>query len=125
MSRVLVDTSIWVDHLRNKDTHLISLLEQNEVLMHPMIRGELACGYLHNRDQILGLFKDLPQVTQATYDEALFCLETHSLMGKGIGFVDLHLLASVLLTKNTLLWTRDRRLHKLALSLSVRMVFPH
>ncbi len=125
MSRVLVDTSVWVGHLRKKEPHLVALLEQNQVLMHPMIRGELACGYLHNRDQILGLFKDLPQATQATDDEALYCLEAHSLMGKGIGFVDLHLLASVLLTKKTLLWTRDRRLHKLALSLNVCMVSPH
>jgi predicted nucleic acid-binding protein len=119
MARVLVDTSVWVDHLRAKDEHLIHLLKQNQVLMHPMIRGELACGCLHNRDQILNLLKNLPQVSEATHDEALYCLEKHNLMGKGIGFIDLHLLASTFLAKNALLWTRDRRLHKLALALNV------
>ena len=119
MARVLVDTSVWVDHLRAKDEQLISLLKQNQVLMHPMIRGELACGCLHNRDQILSLLKNLPQVSEATHDEALYCLEKHTLMGKGIGFIDLHLLASTFLAKNALLWTRDRRLNKLAQSLNV------
>jgi predicted nucleic acid-binding protein len=119
MARILVDTSIWVDHLRNKDEQMISLLKQNQVLMHPMIRGELACGYLHQRVQILSLLNDLPQVSEATHDEALYCLEKHTLMGKGIGFIDLHLVASTLLTKNALLWTRDRRLHKLALNLNL------
>ena len=119
MARVLVDTSIWIDHLREKDEQLISLLKQNQVLMHPMIRGELACGCLHNRNQLLSLLKNLPQVPEATHDEALYCLEKHELMGKGIGFIDLHLLASSFLAKDTFLWTRDRRLHKLALLLKV------
>jgi len=119
MTRVLVDTSVWIDHLRNKDEPLISLLKQNQVLMHPMIRGELACGCLHNRDQLLSLLKNLPQMPEATHDEALYCLEKHTLMGKGIGFIDLHLLASTFLTQNALLWTRDRRLNKLAQALNV------
>jgi len=119
VSRVLVDTSVWIDHLRDRDEQLISLLKQNQVLMHPMIRGELACGCLHNRDQILSLLKNLPQVPEATHDEALYCLEKHRLMGKGIGFIDLHLLASTFLAKNALLWTRDRHLHELAQSLNV------
>jgi len=119
MTRVLVDTSVWIDHLRNKDEPLISLLKQNQVLMHPMIRGELACGCLHNRDQLLSLLKNLPQMPEATHDEALYCLEKHTLMGKGIGFIDLHLLASTFLAQNALLWTRDRRLNKLAQALNV------
>jgi len=119
MTRVLVDTSVWIDHLRNKDEQLISLLKQNQVLMHPMIRGELACGCLHNRDQLLSLLKNLPQMPEATHDEALYCLEKHTLMGKGIGFIDLHLLASTFLAQNALLWTRDRRLNKLAQALNV------
>ncbi len=119
MARILVDTSIWIDHLREKDEQLISLLKQNQVLMHPMVRGELACGCLHNRNQLLSLLKNLPQVPEATHDEVLYCLDKHELMGKGIGFIDLHLLASTLLAKDSLLWTRDRRLHKLALSLKV------
>ncbi len=124
MSRILVDTSVWVDHLRKKEPHLVALLEHNQVLMHPMIRGELACGYSHNRDQILSLFKDLPQAFEATHDEALYCLDMHKLSGKGVGFVDLNLLASTLLTKNALLWTRDRRLQKLALSLDICQQMP-
>ena len=119
MSRILVDTSVWVDHLRDKDEQLVSLLKRNQVLMHPMIRGELACGCLHNRDQILNLLNNLPRISEATHDEALYCLERHKLMGKGIGFVDLHLLASTFLAKNTLLWTRDRRLHKLSQALNL------
>ncbi|MCK4842255.1 MAG: type II toxin-antitoxin system VapC family toxin [Methylococcales bacterium] len=116
---MLVDTSVWVDHLRDKDEQLVSLLKRNQVLMHPMIRGELACGCLHNRDQILNLLNNLPRISEATHDEALYCLERHKLMGKGIGFVDLHLLASTFLAKNTLLWTRDRRLHKLSQALNL------
>ena len=91
MAMVLVDTSVWVDHFRDKDNQLINLLKQNQVLMHPMIRGELACGCLHNRNQILNLLNNLPQVSEVTHNEALYCLEKHKLMGKGIGFIDLHL----------------------------------
>ncbi len=116
---VLVDTSIWVDHLRSKDQQLIHLLEQGKVSIHPMIIGELACGYLHQRQQLLGLLKNLSCVTEATHDEALHCLESNQLMGKGIGFIDLHLLASTLLTSNTSLWTRDRRLDDLAATLNI------
>ena len=119
MPQILVDTSVWIDHLRDKDEQLIGLLKQNQVLMHSMVRGELACGYLHNRVQILDLLNNLPKIPEASHDEALYCLEMHELMGKGIGFIDLHLLASTLLAKNALLWTRDRRLLKLAQFLSV------
>ena len=125
MARVLVDTSVWIDHLRDKDEQLISLLKQNQVLMHPMILGELACGCLHSRDQILSLLKNLPQVPEATHDEALYCLEKNKLMGKGIGFIDLHLLAATFLANNNLLWTRDRRLRKLALSLNLSWESKH
>lgn len=117
MAKVLVDSSVWIDHLRDKDEELIGLLKQNRVLMHPMIRGELACGCLHNRNHLLSLLKNLPHISEATHDEALYCLEKHKLMGKGIGFIDLHLLASTFLERDALLWTRDLRLYKLALSL--------
>jgi len=119
MPRVLVDTSIWIDHLRANNELLVMLLKQNKVLMHPMIRGELACGCLHHRGQFLSLLKDLPQSVEATHSEALYCLESNDLMGKGIGFIDLHLLASTFLMSDVLLWTRDRRLHKLAVSLNI------
>lgn len=119
MNCILVDTSIWVDHLRQKDERLVHLLSHNIVLMHPMVRGELACGYLHNRSQILALLNNLSKVIEATHDEALYCLEQNQLMGRGIGFVDLHLLASTLLTQNALLWTRDRRLSTIAKDLDI------
>jgi predicted nucleic acid-binding protein len=119
MAGILVDTSVWIDHLRDKDEQLVSLLKQNRVLMHSMVRGELACGCLHNRDQILSLLKNLPHISEASHDEALYCLEKNQLMGKGIGFIDLHLLASTFLAKNALLWTRDCRLNKLAYSLNI------
>ncbi len=125
MALVLVDTSVWIDHLRDKNEQLINLLNQNQVLMHPMIRGELACGCLHNRIQILDLLKSLPMVKEATHDEALYCMEQHQLMGKGIGFIDLHLLASAFLSKDALLWTRDRRLNRVAQSLNVSGEFSH
>ena len=117
---VLVDTSVWVDHLRQKSDALSHLLMQSQVAMHPMIIGELACGYLHGRTQLIELWNDLPQVIEASHNEALLCLNKHSLAGKGIGFIDLHLLASTLLTSNTLLWTNDRRLNAVALGMGVR-----
>lgn len=82
--------------------------------MHPMIIGELACGNLQNRIQLLSLWCNLPSLGEATQSEALYFLEQNQLMGKGIGWVDLHLLASVALSGETLLWTRDKRLADLA-----------
>ena len=107
---VLVDTSVWVDHLRAKDTSLVGLLELGKVAIHPIIIGELACGNLANRELLLGLWQRLPHAVQASHGEALVYLHAHQLMGKGIGWVDVHLLASVRLTPGTLLWTRDKRL---------------
>ena len=111
---ILVDTSIWIDHLRSGDEHLAALLQQNQVLMHPMILGELACGSLQNRAQLLFLWMNLPQATVASHQETLYCLEQHKLMGRGIGYVDTNLLASVLLMPGTRFWTRDKRLATIA-----------
>lgn len=116
---ILVDTSVWIDHLRSSDEQLANLLVAGQVAIHPMVMGELACGNLKNRAQVMGLLHNLPVVSEASHKEALYCLEQHALMGRGIGFVDLHLLASVLLTPNTLLWTRDRRLNAMATDLNV------
>ena len=116
---VLVDTSVWVDYLRTGDDTLARLLTQGEVCMHPMIIGELACGHLQNREQLIGLWQNLPSVVEANHDEALFLLNTHQLMGKGIGWVDLHLLATTLLSTNVTLWTRDKRLAQIAKTLGV------
>lgn len=110
----LVDTSVWVDHLRGGDAALVALLEQSAVVMHPFVVGELACGSLQDRSAVLGLLRGLPAAVMATDDEVLHCIEHHALHGRGIGYVDAHLLASVLLTPGASLWTRDRRLRQLA-----------
>jgi len=116
---VLVDTSVWIDHLRSDEDQLIDLLNHAQVLIHPMVIGELACGNLQNRQQILALLKRLPLAVEATHDEVFHCLDKNKLMGKGADFVDMHLLASTLLSPNTVLWTRDRRLNNLAKNLKV------
>lgn len=116
---ILVDSSVWIDHLRAGDPMLIELLNSNCVLIHPFIVGELACGNLKNRKPILSLLQDLPIVQTATDDEVLFFIEHHTLMGLGIGYVDVHLLASVMLNGTSQLWTRDKRLCKIAESMGL------
>lgn len=116
---ILVDTSVWIDHLRAGDRELAELLNASKVLMHSFVLGELACGGLRNRDEVLALLKDLPRVTAATDDEVLFFIERHSLMGRGVGYVDAHLLAAVALDRSASLWTRDKRLRVAADSLAL------
>lgn len=108
---ILVDTSVWVEHLRNGDAQLADLLERGAVLMHPFVVGEIACGSLSDRSSILELLEDLPAAVVAEGKEVLAFIERHVLHGKGIGYVDAHLLASVMLTDGAILWTRDKRLH--------------
>jgi len=107
---ILVDTSVWVDHLRRGDAQLARLLERGAVVMHPFVIGEIACGSLADRRSILELLQDLPMAEVADSDEVLGFIERQNLHGKGIGYVDVHLLASVALTNGTQLWTRDKRL---------------
>lgn len=107
---VLVDTSVWIDHLRVNDPLLASLLLQNSVLSHPFVRGELALGNLRQRDTILAALDNLPQTPLVFADEINYFIETHSLYGLGIGLIDAHLLASVQLTGHARLWTRDKGL---------------
>jgi len=111
---ILVDTSVWIDFLRADDRHLADLLETASVCIHPMVIGELACGTLKNRGQLMSLWRKLPKTREASHDEALYFLEHNALSGKGIGLVDLHLLASTALSESTSLWTRDKRLHLVA-----------
>lgn len=111
---ILVDTSVWVDHLRRGDAQLAALLESAAVIIHPFIIGEIACGSLADRQTVLELLQDLPMATVAEVDEVLGFIERHRLYGKGIGYVDAHLLASVALTDEAALWTRDKRLHAAA-----------
>lgn len=107
---ILVDTSIWIDHLRASDKRLVRLLDDGKVLAHPFVTGELALGNLRNRDSVLGALQDLPQACVATETEVLRFIGEKSLFGMGIGYIDAHLLAAVLLTPGSLLWTRDKRL---------------
>ena len=107
---ILVDTSIGIDHLRHGDSALVMALEAGRVVMHPFIVGELACGHLQRRAEILALLRALPQAPVATDEEALAFIETRHLVGRGIGYLDVHLLASVALAGTARLWTRDRRL---------------
>lgn len=114
MTGVLVDTSVWVDHFRQRNDSLMELLERDLVLTHPMVIGELACGTPPDRSRTLALLGYLRSVQQASLRETLAFVETERLFGLGCGLVDVHLLASALLTSGAVLWSWDRRLRALA-----------
>lgn len=122
---ILVDTSIWIDHLRGGDEQLIHLLGTGQVLTHPFVIGELALGRLQNRDALLGALQDLPQTPVASEGEVLRFIESNSLFGIGIGYIDAHLLAAVRLAPGTRLWTRDRRLQEASIRLGLAHGAPH
>ena len=111
---ILADTSIWIDHLRNDDPQLAYLLGLGHVATHVLIIGEIALGNLRQRSEVLALLQDLPRASLASDDEVLTLIDRHRLWGRGIGYVDAHLVASALLTPDTRLWTRDRRLAAVA-----------
>jgi len=113
---ILVDTSVWVEHLRSGAIGLEELLSDGQVACHPFIIGELACGNLKNRTEILSLLHDLPMATRADDHEVFQFIEDHKLMGKGLGYIDIHLLMSAMLTRIPL-WTIDKRLHEVSLIL--------
>jgi len=115
---VLVDTSIWVNHLRKGDIQLEELLLNGEVVCHPFVIGELACGNIKNRYEILTLLQSLPETPTIDLAEYLYFIEQNHLSGIGIGFVDVHLLASAKLS-GIPLWTKDKRLKETALKLKV------
>lgn len=116
---ILADSSVWIDHLRRSDTILAGLLDAGRILAHAFVIGELACGTIRRRGEILSLLRDLPQARLASDDEVLSFIERHRLMGLGIGYVDAHLLASTALTADARLWTRDRRLANVAARLDL------
>ena len=116
----LVDTSVWIDHLRRGSAELSGLLDQGAVLCHPFVVGELACGNLRRRDEILGHLQALPEAVTASHDEVLHLVHDQRLQGQGIGWVDAHLLASARLS-GCRLWTRDRALAAMAAMLGVGM----
>lgn len=107
---ILVDTSVWIDHFRKAIPPLVEALEGEDVLIHPFVIGELACGELARRREVLDLLSALPSSAVATDEETLHFIEQHRLMGKGIGYIDAHLLTSVILTETAQLWTRDKNL---------------
>ena len=116
---ILVDSSVWVDHLQRGDARLAALLNASRVLGHPFVLGELALGNLHQRALIHDSLQNLPQAIVAGDGEVVQFITAQHLFGKGIGYVDAHLLASVRLTPGSRLWTRDRRLRVLAEGLGV------
>lgn len=122
---ILVDTSIWIDHLRQGNEHLVHLLGAGRVVTHPYVIGELALGSLQNRNAVLGGLKDLPQTSVATDDEVLQFVEINSVFGRGISYIDAHLLAAVRLAPGTKLWTRDKRLLSVSTDLCLAYLATH
>jgi predicted nucleic acid-binding protein len=118
---ILVDASVWIDHLRSTNHRLANLLLNNSVLTHSFVVGELALGTLRDREGVLGLLCKLPQALKAEDAEVLQLIQKRNLAGIGIGYVDAHLLASTMLTPNGLLWTHDQRLAAVASRLAVAM----
>jgi len=108
---VLVDTSLWVEHLRQGHGELESLLLKGEVVSHRFVIGELVCGFIRNRNEVLSLLRSLPPAVEADHDEVMVFLEKNRLMGKGLGLIDIHLMASAFLS-GTLLWTLDKKLRR-------------
>ena len=121
---ILVDTSIWIDHLRADSSALKRLLDAGRVLMHPFVIGELALGRMRQREIILGALSDLPFAELATDAEVLGFVNRAALFGRGIGYVDAHLLASTRLTDGATIWTRDATLRHVAEELGLAMT-PH
>ncbi|MGA3128448.1 MAG: PIN domain-containing protein [Candidatus Korobacteraceae bacterium] len=120
---ILVDTSVWIDHLRKSDAELENLLEHGSVLSHPYVIGELALGSIPKRNVFLDAMGDLPKATMAEDDEVLRFISDYSLFGLGVGYVDVHLLAAVKLTAGASLWTRDKQLLRVAQKLRLNSNF--
>jgi len=110
---ILVDSSLWIEHLRAGSPALVVALQSDQVCTHTYVIGELACGNIGNRQEVLELLQALPRLTAATDDELLFFIERHQLMGRGIGYIDVHLLAAAAIN-SARLWTREKRLKVIA-----------
>ncbi|MGO4830804.1 type II toxin-antitoxin system VapC family toxin [Rhizobiaceae sp. 2RAB30] len=111
---ILADTSIWIDHFRQSDAELRRTIEEDALLCHPFVTGELALGSLRDRVTVLKFLTAQRQATVATHEEIMMMIEQHGLFSMGIGYTDAHLLASVLLDRGAALWTRDKRLRTAA-----------
>ncbi len=121
---ILVDTSVWVAHLRANDDVLAGLLDGGMVLAHPFVIGELALGNMRQRATVLSALSDLPRSIVATDAEVLHFIDRNRLFGRGVGYVDSHLLAAARLTAGAELWTRDKRLHGVAVQLGLAITLP-
>ena len=119
---ILVDTSVWVDHLRHGNSILIQQLQSGTVLCHPLIVAELSLGTLKSRDDVLSLLGDLPTGVTATNSEVRHLIQERQLYGRGVGVVDVHLVACCLMTSGTSLWTGDKRLNAVAADLKIPLV---
>ena len=115
---ILVDTSVWIDHLRRGTPDMAERLQNAEVACHPFVIGELGCGHLKNRRRILDLLTELPQAIVADEQEVMHLVESKKLMGQGIGWIDCHLLASALLSGFPV-WTLDRKLRAICAALEI------
>ncbi|HEX4080462.1 MAG TPA: type II toxin-antitoxin system VapC family toxin [Rhizomicrobium sp.] len=116
---ILVDTSVWVDHLRSGNAVLAGLLESGMVMTHPFVIGEIALGDLHRRQAVRAALSGLPRASTVTDGEVMDFIERHRLWGRGIGYVDCHLLAAVRLSAGATLWAHDKRLHAAAADLDL------
>jgi len=121
---ILVDTSVWIDHLAHPIDTIFELAEAEQLLSHPFVIGELALVSIKNRRHFLETFAQLPAATTATDDEVLALIEHHSLFGRGVGYLDAHLITSVMLTDNAKIWTFDKRMQAVAIELSCAAKLP-
>lgn len=122
---ILADTSVWADHLRISDVRLSELLADGQILMHPFVLGEIALGFIRKRERVFEELHELPTMHVADPEEVLHLIESQSLVGIGIGYIDAHLLAAAMTTKGCQLWTRDKRLQAAASRLGVAARMDH
>ena len=115
---ILVDTSVWIDHFHHSDEDLKELLLSNQVCIHPFILGELSCGNISNRKEVLSLLRTLRNIDLVLDEEVILLIEERKLYGKGLGFIDIHLLASAMIY-HVPIWTRDKSLKRVARELGV------
>ena len=121
---ILADTSVWVDHLRNRNPEMEGFLDRGQIVMHPFIVAEISLGSMHNRQKTLSDMEALLEVNVAALNEVRHMIESHSLYSKGIGLTDAHLIASCLMTPGTQLWTRDSALKSVAAALGILVNLP-
>ena len=119
---ILVDTSVWIDHLNANEPHVLLHLAAGNLAIHSMVIGELACGNLRNRSETISHLYAIPQFEELSHDFVMQAIEQQRLMGRGIGFIDAHLISATLEHEGARLWTRDQRLHELAEELGVAYV---